>query len=160
MSCLATTNRPFQTAVSPLSFTLYCLTPLYEPFKHCCFMHQWLEIVLLFLFLFMIILVIWKIINSARIFDTNTNYPSHPNVNQRRWFLFLNILEFILTLPFCSLSYADNWLSSIIYYTQGLVKGAKLFLNPYFFGWLVKWVGCTVSYFCAVLKAQFSGLSN
>ena len=26
-------------------------------------------------------------------------------------------------------------------FLQGLVKGTKLCLNPYFFGWLEKWVG-------------------
>ena len=31
-------------------------------------------------------------------------------------------------------------------YDQGLVKGAKLCLNPYFFGWLEKWVGWLQKY--------------
>ena len=65
-----------------------------------------------------------------------------------------NVVIFSAKIPFYFLniifiSHPNLWIKlcpNALYmgFNQGLVKGAKLCLNPYFFGWLEKWVGVTV----------------
>ena len=58
-------------------------------------------------------------------------------------FVYLNIYSLFLFSKIFVMEYKRFNFSNLIILgvKQGLVKGAKLSSNPYFFGWLEKWVG-------------------